>query len=380
MYYLFILFICLSFIYYKYNLVMDHTLHDNRYSICTNIKDTPQYIFGLIFERILKHKYDSIIDFSQHYQHYQHKLEILDNNKIQFITVNENLIEPHHYQNIRFVCGLYYNYIHFIIDKLPNVNKIEDLRNKTIGVENKESLDILQNILKAYNFSLIKDGESPKENSIFYYLHINLNNIMNDFYEGNIDGVFLIRPNNDIYIKNIVQKKKVKFMNLLLDPKKENIDRFVSRNLDTRYYYTNPFNSSIIQTLAVRTLFLTNDKVSENIVYFLLKTIRENIGNILVQITNQTSNLENKYQGGTKDTLVIDSKLIEMSYSSIKIHKGAMKFYKNKEIITEIEPDTRFIKNTNMGLVPFDILSQKSIYQNLDSNYSSSSESISLSS
>mgnify|MGYP000909096606 CR=1 FL=1 len=39
----------------------------------------------------------------------------------------------------------------YINDKIS-----EDLRNKTIGIENKESLDILQNILKAYQSIFMK--------------------------------------------------------------------------------------------------------------------------------------------------------------------------------------------------------------------------------
>lgn len=359
MYYLLVFFIVISFIYYKYHDILTNIIEKKTYNISTGVENTPYYVFGEILMKLIN-KPSS--DFTlRNNNNYINKFEELENNNTQFTICQEDQFldaylgqgtynTPH--KNLRFISGLYFEYIHFIMNVNSRVNNIMDLqdpnRNYIIGLDhiNSGSYNNFMTIINFLGINIKETNDSfnnPYEsNTVFYYTTNNLNDLMNLFYEDKIDGIFLIRATNDIYIKNLIQQKDIKFIELEKNNFNDIVNKmknFYWKKLNTTYYYTDLFESKIVSTIAFRSVLITNNTIETSVVHDLLKTIFMNIGQFLIAITNISDNLDRQYIGGTIENLPNDFEPVEMAYihKLIPMHIGAIKYYRSINLITNDE-------------------------------------------
>ena len=129
-------------------------------------------------------------------------------------------------KNLRFVCGLFFNYYYFITNilykdesKEIKIENVEDLKNFynvyqrhfVVGTEEINSVSFSNLILLYMWFQTSKyykrdDNETYDSDTIFYSVG-NINETFQKFDQDLVDGVFVMKTNNNyIFLKHRMKK------------------------------------------------------------------------------------------------------------------------------------------------------------------------------
>lgn len=252
--------------------------------------------------------------------------------------------------NLRGICGLIEDYFFILVNENIKINSITDFsngfkninRNYIIGLDLKNSdtdyyfkifMETYGIKLKEYNFS----GENNDINrNELLYVNKDLNSILNLFFSDVIDGVFLLSSLDNIYLRNIVKQKKVKFIST--NDKSYSLNKeidimlklFYNKSLDTSLLYDDIVKGELIHVKMSKIVFVTHKNIDKKIVYNFIKMIYENYLEIKKEMTELKKN--KFYSKAYSDDFIP----IEMAYLNkfIPYHKGAHKYLTDLGFIT----------------------------------------------
>jgi TRAP-type uncharacterized transport system substrate-binding protein len=366
MYYLLVITICLSFVFFKYNIIYSVLTRNRSLTFGTGEENTPYFIFADKIKEIIK--LDKLTDFNLN-------IKTKDVNSIKNImNVNSGkydigICQEEFFRdaylggggfkkakqtNIRFVCGLFFELLTFLVDGELEFNKLQQI---TEGIPyTKDGVDYRRNVIMGttkygsgsnasfrsvllYMFPNIdiksiydRKTEDFVKNTI-YLLEADTNYIFNAFYQKTnklqIDGIFLTSIPNNKFIKNIIKKKKsVKFLNIYDDYGNLSIFKnflyLKELNLSDFYDEINKFDK--IRSYASRAIIIANKDANIDDVYYLTKKIFEN--NMIFY--------RNLIQKNDSEEYVRDFDPVEMSQvdKNLPIHPGAHKYLTEANLIT----------------------------------------------
>ena len=252
------------------------------------------------------------------------------------------------YNNLRFVSATYFEKAHFIVpDTEENkINSFIDLVNSNkktvIGVGPKSSgsefnfiLMCLLNGVNPGNIDNPKEKRGGKEpsNTIFYK-NLPMNQMFNEFYDGKLDGIYLMTGTKNVYIANLVNRMDVKFIDLINDNspllKTAFKSYFYEKRINLGDYYAEAQNQDLIPTIGLRVILFTHDKTPDNVVYEMVKDLYSK--NYIYRYAVNPSEI--KYY--TNEYEPLELAFCKEEYT---IHPGARKFYMEKNLIST---QTRF--------------------------------------
>lgn len=252
------------------------------------------------------------------------------------------------YNNLRFVSAAYFEKAHFIVPDTEenNINSFIDLvssnRKIVIGVGPKSSGSefnfILMCLLNGINPGNIdnpkekRGGKEPSKN--IFYKNLPMNQMFNDFYDGKLEGIYLMTGTKNVYIANIVNRMDVKFIDLINDNspllKTAFKSYFYEKRINLGDYYAEAQNQDLIPTIGLRVILFTHDKTPDNVVYEMVKDLYSK--NYIYRYAVNPSEI--KYY--TNEYEPLELAFCKEEYT---IHPGARKFYMEKNLIST---QTRF--------------------------------------
>lgn len=260
-------------------------------------------------------------------------LEALNRNEVNFSIQNEdyvvdsilglNMFENKALKNLRFVCGLFFNYYYFITNilykdesKEIKIENVEDLKNFynvyqrhfVIGTEeiNSVSFSNLIVLLYMYGFKPVNitkrdENETYDSDTIFYSVG-NINETFQKFDQDLIDGVFVMKTNNNRYISQTSNEKDVIFLNITFD-------NTIFDKLFSLYFYKTRLqintdvnnvedlvNQSSFETRMSRVLLITNTYMKENIGAKLCEIYFKHNNYIINRLTNSNKKEHNYFE------------------------------------------------------------------------------------
>jgi hypothetical protein len=246
---------------------------------------------------------------------YKNHLGIINNNNLNLLVIREYLVKDNDYY--KFISGFNYEYF-FMISNILELKNITDLKqlqqNVKIGVNNNDKiiLQILIKILNLNNYELIVD-----ENNI----------IFNKFYQNQIDVLFKICDEKDIYFNNLSSIDNFNILNIDIDY--EIINKFISpiySKTIPKYIINTKQDNIDIKTYCLRNIVVTNSLNNKYIQLFL-----EVIHYYNKEIIQDFQNYINKnYQYPTE---FLKKNHLSFIVFNIKYHPESLKYFKNKKLI-----------------------------------------------
>ena len=156
-----------------------------------------------------------------------------------------------------------------------------------------------------------------------------MNQMFNDFYNGKINGIYLMTGTKNVFISNLVKRMKIRFVDLIKDNsgllRNAFKSYFYTKTINLGDYYTDAENQQIISTIGVRVILFTHDKTPDNIVYEIVNDIYSK--NYIYRNALNSSDI--KYY--TNEYEPLDLAFCKEEYT---IHPGARKFYMEKNLIS----------------------------------------------
>lgn len=366
MYYLLVITICLSLVYFKYNIIYSVLTRNRGLTFGTGEENTPYFVFADKLKELIA--LDKVTEFNLNIKSKEvnsiNNILKVNSGKFDVGICQEEFLRDAYLgggafkkikqTNLRFVCGLFFELFTFMVDgeiQFDNLNKIKEgipytkdgvdyRRNVILGTtkygsgSNANLRSILLFLFPNINIVNVYDRETVKfmEKTV-YLLEADTNYIFNAFYqktnEIQLDGVFITSIPNNLFIKNIIQKKKaVKFLNIYDDYGNLSIFKnylyLKELNLSDFYDEINQFDK--IRSYASRAVIIAHKDANPDDVYYLTKKVFEN--NMILY-----RNLIGKTE---PEEYVRDFDPVEMSQvdKDIPIHPGAHKYLTEVNLIT----------------------------------------------
>ena len=366
MYYLLVITICLSLVYFKYNIIYSVLTRNRGLTFGTGEENTPYFVFSDKLKELIA--LDKVTEFNLNIKSKEvnsiNNILKVNSGKFDVGICQEEFLRDAYLgggafkkikqTNLRFVCGLFFELFTFMVDgeiQFDNLNKIKEgipytkdgvdyRRNVILGTtkygsgSNANLRSILLFLFPNINIVNIYDRKTVKfmEKTV-YLLEADTNYIFNAFYqktnEIQLDGVFITSIPNNVFIKNLIQKKKaVKFLNIYDDYGNLSIFKnylyLKELNLSDFYDEINQFDK--IRSYASRAVIIAHKDANPDDVYYLTKKVFEN--NMILY-----RNLIGKTE---PEEYVRDFDPVEMSQvdKDIPIHPGAHKYLTEVNLIT----------------------------------------------
>ena len=359
--YILILIISISFIYYKYNDMLNeeftnYTIINNEKGISLKlpIKNKPnfyvnldRYTLKLVSDTLkllinIKDE-DGLIDVINKVNNYHNSFAITHED-----LVIDTIFKNNYYNNsitdynIEGLCSLCYDYLLLIVDNKYNFSKIEDLinlkmfndRNIIIGIDNKSvSLYYFKRLCNSYGINLVNYTSDIINPNDLLYIESSKINIYNMFKESKIDGVFTISGLNDKDIIDLVKNKSVDFLPTHKDDEYFNstLKNIYTKKINTNVFYNTSFEYNFIEVKAVKLIFITNKKNTIDNVENFIKNIFEKYQEIKYKfsVTSNVNFTSDKYR---EDIIPINMSFIN---KVIPLHKGANKYLRSIGFISD---------------------------------------------
>jgi TRAP-type uncharacterized transport system substrate-binding protein len=283
-------------------------------------------------------------------------LKKINDGEIEFGICQEDILyralnnKQNKLNNLRGICGLVEDYFLILVNEHAKINSITDFskgleninRNYIIGLDlkNSDTDYYFKIIMETYGIKLKEYNFSGENNDInkneLLYVNKDLNSILNLFFSDVIDGVFLFSSIDNIYLRNIVNQKKVKFISTndksySLNTEIDNVLKLLyNKSLDTSLFYDDIVKGELIDLKMSKIVFVTNKNINETVVYDFIKMIYENYLEIKKEMTELKKN--KFYSKAYSDDFIP----IEMAYLNkfIPYHKGAHKYLTDLGFIT----------------------------------------------
>ena len=246
---------------------------------------------------------------------YTNHLGIINNNNLNLLVIREYLVKDSDYY--KFVSGFNYEYFFMIANILDqkNITDLKQMESKiTIGVNNndKNILNILLKLLNLNNYEVVIDSD---------------NNIFNKFYQDEIDILFKICDEKDIFFSNLSKIDSFNILNIDIDYKI--LNKFINpiyRKVIPKYAINNKQDNVDIQTYCLRNIVVTNNLDNKNINLFL-----EVIHYYNKEICHEFQNyLDKNYQYPTE---FLKKSHLSFIIFNIKYHPESLKYFKKKNLI-----------------------------------------------
>jgi TRAP-type uncharacterized transport system substrate-binding protein len=262
----------------------------------------------------------------------KYALSICDSSELFYCNSNNTFHPYPDKKNVRIVSGLYYNYVYCVAKNVEDIQKIEDLRGKRVGI---------------FYPSLSRDYIIPYRVLYFYgedfvnsinFVYGDVDELWSKMKKGEIDSFLFVMqfPNfmldkifNDLHTKEYIllpiefeDTERYRLQNPYME--KATIDlnyvkQFLPRTINEVYYHR--FNP-IMNTYKSKMFIVCNNKIEDSATYNLVKLL-----------SNQpiaTNNLQ-KYFDNIK-TLYLNTSLLPIPY-----HSGVEEYIKEKGYIGEID-------------------------------------------
>ena len=355
----FIFIIAISVINYSYNYIITENVEKYNYKLTSGVLNGGYDTFMKTLQREMKNKIPNVsfykkissgsiknlISVKNYQSDFSLSQEDLFFDSIMGLNAFKKIKKP--FNNLRFVSAAYFEKAHFIVPDTEN-NKIEsfqdlvnsDLNNGekiVIGVGPEKSGSefnfILMCLLNGINPGnddkpdSLSGGKTPSKN--IFYKNLPMNQMFNDFYNGKINGIYLMTGTKNVFISNLVKRMKIRFVDLIKDNsgllRNAFKSYFYTKTINLGDYYTDAENQQIISTIGVRVILFTHDKTPDNIVYEIVKDIYSK--NYIYRNALNSSDI--KYY--TNEYEPLDLAFCKEEYT---IHPGARKFYMEKNLIS----------------------------------------------
>ena len=220
--------------------------------------------------------------------------------------------------DLRSVFSVHPESITLIASESSGIRKIKDLKGKKINLGNPGSgpLQNSKDVLKAV-------GLTEEDLTAEYVKAIEAPGLLQD---ERLDGFFYTvgHPNG-----NIKEATSGRIKVFIVPIKGRDIDEmlkkysYYAKSVIPHSFYPYALNTEDIETIGVKTTFVTSKKLAEDIVYAITKEVFENFEDF--------KSLHPAYQVLTKESM--------LNGLSAPIHKGALKYYKEAGLDKYIEPE-----------------------------------------
>jgi TRAP-type uncharacterized transport system substrate-binding protein len=361
--YILILIISISFIYYKYNDMINEQFTNYTFindkkglSLTLPIKMKPNFYVNL--DRYTLKLVSDTLKLFINIKDEVGLIDVIDkvnNDNNSFAITHEDLVidtifknnyfnDSYTDYNIEGLCSLCYDYLLLIVDNKYNFTKIEDLinlkifndRNIIIGVDNKSiSLYYFKRICNSYGINLVNYTSDIINPNDLLYIESSKNNIYNMFKESKIDGIFTITGLHDKNIINLVKNKSVDFLPTHKEDQFLNatLKNIYTKKINTNVFYNTSFEYKFIEVKAVKLIFITNKNNTINNVAKFIKNIFEKYQEIKYKfsVTSNINYTSDKYR---EDIIPINMSFIN---KIIPLHKGANKYLREIGFISDYE-------------------------------------------
>ena len=298
---LFVFIICISLLIYSYRYIITENIEITNIKFANGIEGGNYDNFNNTLHHLLK-KSDLV---NKSYSKIQtngslKNIELVNSYRATIGVAQEDLFydsikginafqNKNKMENLRFITAGYFEKVHFIVKKEnDNINSFQDLMDtivKTvIGVgevgSGSEYNFIIMCLLHNVNPSIYgKEGQIIRKkpsNSKVVYKNGDLNNLLNQFFKNEIQGIYLVTGSNNNYINNLVKKMAVKFIDITKNRETLFIDNsfnkyYYKKDIDLSNYYKDREEQGKIPSFGIRMILFTNDKTSDDIVYEITK-------------------------------------------------------------------------------------------------------------
>lgn len=327
---IFIIIIILFLVKYTYSNILSSIDTTKSYSIGIIKNDEDIEIISKLLASYASHENIHINIFS--FDNNKKLLQALNRNDVNFSIQNEdyvvdsilglNMFENKPLKNLRFVCGLFFNYYYFITDiiykdesKEIKIENVEDLRNFydvyqrhfVIGTEEMSSVSFSNLIVLLYmygfkpiNITKKDENETYDSNTIFYSVG-SIDETFQKFNQDLIDGIFVMKTNNNVYISQTSNEKDIIFLNITFN-------NTIFDKLFSLYFYKTRLqinedidnigdlvNQSSFETRMSRVLLITNTFMKKNIAAKLCEIYFKHNNYIINRLTNNPEKKEHNY-------------------------------------------------------------------------------------
>jgi TRAP transporter TAXI family solute receptor len=249
------------------------------------------------------------------------------------IDAREGKLFDTNYNDINFVCGLFYEYFILIVDTRKNIKSWADLAGKKVGFTSKTS-GSFQNGMQLARAAGLEPGVD------FSYKNVSsVNRLMNLFQEQEFDAIYITSSTKNPYIINIAKNLYVGFVGT--DGIPDNVMKSYFPHSRMKYISTNSFqtnlrNTVFIKTYSVRACLIASSKYQTDNVYDVIKTVYQNVAKIKNTMANY---LYSQYRSNDMIDSFMPSEMFDVHFS-FPIHPYAKKYYKEIGFIDEkiVEP------------------------------------------
>ena len=211
---------------------------------------------------------------------------------------------------LRSVMAIYPELLTLVTRKDANIHNLLDIKGKKINLGNSGSGNETT-ALKLFNESGLKKSDL-KEAASF-----SATEMPDALKNNNIDGYFYMVGHPTANIKDAANSTDIRIISIedkILNSLVEKYPYFAKSNIQAGTYKG---QFSDIATFGVKAVLITNEKVDENIVYFLVKAILENF--------DEFKKLHPAYANITKESL--------LNGLSAPLHDGAKRYFKEVGLI-----------------------------------------------
>ncbi|TNE40700.1 MAG: TAXI family TRAP transporter solute-binding subunit [Alphaproteobacteria bacterium] len=212
-------------------------------------------------------------------------------------------------KNLRAIGALYPETVQLVVQADSGINTIADLKGKTVssGAPGSGQYQLLSDLLEVYGLSRADITED----------HSSFSQSVEKIKDGNLDASLITAGTPTASVVDLANGHDIKIVPLVgaeIDTLRKKQPYYGSTVLKAGTYKG---QDSDVQTLAVRAIWATHDKVPDDIVYAVTKALYEN-----------TETLGKVHPKGKEVSLETALESV-----SIPVHPGAMKYYKEKGIM-----------------------------------------------
>lgn len=290
--------------------------------IATGVKEQSYDIFGRLLKSLLPIKIQNTNGTSEN-------IDLISQKSVDFAVCQEDVVidaregkEPYtrKYQNLEFICGLFYEYFILLVDSRKDIKTWQDLKGKKVGFTGEKS-GSFQNGMKLARAAGLEPGQD------FAYKNVNsTNRLMNLLQNGDFDAVYITSTTKNPYLINISKNLHIKVIgtNGISDA----IIKTYFPHARKKYVNTNTFqdvlqSTKFIDTFAIRAVLVTNKDDDIDNIYNITKGIFSNITYVK---DNMNKHLYSQYRNNSLLDAFIPSDMFDV-HKNFPIHEGAKKYY-----------------------------------------------------
>jgi TRAP transporter TAXI family solute receptor len=299
--------------------------------ISTGLKGQAYDVFGEKLKKILPLK-------NQNTNGTKENIELVSQKSVDFGICQEDTvldarqgIKPFNrkYEELQFICGLFYEYFILLVDIRKNIQTWQDLKGKKVGFTGVNS-GSFQNGLKLAKAAGLEPGVD------FAYKNVNsINRLMNLFQNQQFDAVYITSTTKNPYLINISKNKNAQVIGT--KGISDDVVKTYFPHARKKYINTNSFQDSFestkfIDTFAIRAILVTNKETDNDLIYSITKSIFSNIDYVKQEMNNH---LFNQYLNNLMRDAFMPSDMFDVHFT-FPIHNGAKKYYKEIGFIKHI--------------------------------------------